>query len=66
MADLPPRAGSGPRARRPARLISFFPDVRVREVGLEEVRVVDPGLKAFDNLNTPEELEPARRELARR
>lgn len=42
------------------RVISFFDDVRVREVGPDELRAVDPELRSFTNLNTPEELEAAR------
>lgn len=38
------------------RVISFFPDVRLREVGEAELRVIDPDLRAFTNVNTPEEL----------
>ena len=38
------------------RVISFFPDVRVVEVGEADLRAVDPGLRAFTNVNTPEEL----------
>lgn len=38
------------------RVISFFADVRVRELGEDELRAVDPGLRSFTNVNTPEEL----------
>ena len=38
------------------RVISFFGDVRVREVGEGELRAIDPELRAFTNVNTPEEL----------
>lgn len=54
------------------RVISFFADVRVRDVPADELRGIDPGLRAFTNVNTPEELaalaaRPDRREaLARR
>lgn len=41
------------------RMISWFGDVRVRELSLEEVRVVEPELRAFMNVNTPEELAAA-------
>ena len=41
------------------RVISFFPDVRVRAVGEAELRAVDPELRAFTNVNTPEELAAA-------
>lgn len=48
-------------ARGELRVISFFSDVRVRAVERDEVRRGDPDLRAFLNLNTPEELERARR-----
>lgn len=38
------------------RVISFFGDVRVAEVGEVDLRAVDPELRAFTNVNTPEEL----------
>lgn len=38
------------------RVISFFGDVRVAEVGEADLRAVDPDLRAFTNVNTPEEL----------
>jgi molybdopterin-guanine dinucleotide biosynthesis protein A len=38
------------------RVISFFPDVRVRIVPEEDLRAVDPRLRTFTNVNTPEEL----------
>lgn len=38
------------------RVISFFPDVRVREVGEADLRALDPDLRALTNVNTPEEL----------
>jgi molybdopterin-guanine dinucleotide biosynthesis protein A len=41
------------------RVISFFGDVRVREVGEDELRALDPDLRSFTNLNTPEELAAA-------
>ncbi len=47
-------------ARGDLRVISFFPDVKVREVGAEEIGAIDPELRSFTNLNTPEELERAR------
>jgi molybdopterin-guanine dinucleotide biosynthesis protein A len=53
-------------ARGDMRVISFFPDVRVREVGAAEIRAVDPELRAFENLNTPEDLERAKRAGASR
>jgi molybdopterin-guanine dinucleotide biosynthesis protein A len=38
------------------RVISFFPDVRLRIIGEDELRAVDPDLRSFTNVNTPEEL----------
>lgn len=38
------------------RVISFFPDVRVRELGEADLRALDPDLRALTNVNTPEEL----------
>lgn len=43
------------------RVISFFAEVRVREVTEDELRAVDPELRSFTNLNTPGELAAARR-----
>lgn len=37
------------------KVTNFFPRVRVREVGEEEVRPLDPDLHSFRNVNTPEE-----------
>ncbi|MDP9266051.1 MAG: molybdenum cofactor guanylyltransferase [Chloroflexota bacterium] len=48
-------------ASRRMRVISFFPDVRVRDVGEDELRTADPELRSFTNVNTPEELETAKR-----
>ena len=42
---------------RERRIISFFPQVRVRYVTLEDVAPFDPGLGSFRNVNTPEEWE---------
>src|SRR5262249_5845140 len=42
------------------RVISFFPDVRVRVIEASELRTVDPELRSFTNVNTPEELTQAR------
>lgn len=47
------------------KLISWFPEVKVREISEEEVRAIDPHLRTFLNLNTPDELKQAE-ELARR
>jgi molybdopterin-guanine dinucleotide biosynthesis protein A len=39
------------------RIISFFPQVRVRYVTPEDVATLDPHLSSFRNVNTPEEWE---------
>ncbi len=39
------------------RIISFFPHVRVRYIPPEEAERLDPGLRSFRNVNTPEEWE---------
>lgn len=38
------------------RVISFFPDIRVRTVEAGELRPLDLDLRSFTNVNTPEEL----------
>jgi molybdopterin-guanine dinucleotide biosynthesis protein A len=43
------------------RMISYFRDVRVREVEQAEWQQVDPLGRAFFNVNTPEDLAEARR-----
>lgn len=43
------------------RVISFFPAVRVRFVDEPEVDRFDPAHRSFFNINTPEDLETARR-----
>ncbi len=43
------------------RMISYFRDVRVREVGEDECRAHDPRGLAFFNVNTPDDLAEARR-----
>ena len=48
------------------RIVSFFDDVRVLELGEDELRRVDPGLASFTNVNTPEELEAVRGSAAAR
>ncbi len=45
------------------RIISFFPDVRVRYIAPEEAAALDPGLRSFRNVNTPEEWEEILRSL---
>jgi molybdopterin-guanine dinucleotide biosynthesis protein A len=44
------------------RIISFFPHVRVRYVSPADVTPLDPGLRSFRNVNTPEEWEGVRAE----
>jgi len=41
------------------RVISFFPDVRVRKITKSEIEQFDPLLRSFNNVNTPEEYERA-------
>jgi len=41
------------------RVISFFDQVRVLRIGEETIRAVDPTLRSFTNVNTPEELAAA-------
>jgi molybdopterin-guanine dinucleotide biosynthesis protein A len=48
-------------ARGEQRMISYFADVRVVEVSEDEWRQVDPLGLAFFNVNTPDDLEEARR-----
>ncbi len=43
------------------KVIGFFPDVRVREVGGEEIDRFDPERYSLFNVNTPEDLAEARR-----
>ncbi len=50
-------------ARGQRRMIAFLDAVRVRVVTEDDVRSVDPDLRSFFNVNTPEDLERAR-ELA--
>jgi molybdopterin-guanine dinucleotide biosynthesis protein A len=42
------------RAKR-RRIVSFFPQVRVRYVTQQEVTPLDPDLRSFRNINTPQE-----------
>lgn len=42
------------------RMISYLSEVRVREVGETELRMIDPGLQSFFNVNTPQTLDLAR------
>ncbi len=41
------------------RVISFFDEVRVQTIAERELRVADPTLRSFTNVNTPEELATA-------
>ena len=43
------------------RVISFFDEVRVQAIEERELRVADPTLRSFTNVNTPEELASALR-----
>lgn len=47
------------------KLIIWFPEVKVRVMETAEVQAIDPDLRTFVNLNTPDELRQAE-ELARR
>lgn len=44
------------------KISAFFSQVRVREVGPEEIRQFDPAFRSFFNANTPEEWAEAMRE----
>jgi molybdopterin-guanine dinucleotide biosynthesis protein A len=37
------------------KMISWFKEVSIREMELEEIRAFDPGLQSFKNINTPDE-----------
>jgi molybdopterin-guanine dinucleotide biosynthesis protein A len=41
------------------RVISFFDEVRVQPIEERELRIADPTLRSFTNVNTPEELASA-------
>ena len=56
-----PAMGAAIRAQR-RRIISFFPQVRVRYVTPEDAILIDPNLRSFRNINTPAEWESARQE----
>jgi molybdopterin-guanine dinucleotide biosynthesis protein A len=43
------------------RIVSFFPQIRVRYVTPEDIAPFDSRLRSFRNVNTPEEWEAARR-----
>jgi molybdopterin-guanine dinucleotide biosynthesis protein A len=55
------RAIQAALARGDQRMISYFSDVRVREVAEAEWRDVEPAGQAFFNVNTPDDLAEARR-----
>ncbi|MFO7783923.1 MAG: molybdenum cofactor guanylyltransferase [Thermodesulfobacteriota bacterium] len=42
--------------RKERRIVSFYSEVRVRYVEEQEIRIVEPNLDAFINVNRPEEL----------
>src|SRR5688572_20741805 len=48
------------------RVISFFPEVRVREIPEADLRALDPDLRSLTNVNTPEELAAATAPRSRR
>jgi molybdopterin-guanine dinucleotide biosynthesis protein A len=45
------------------RVISFFPDVRLRVVDVDEARSIEPDDESFFNVNTPADLAEAERRL---
>jgi molybdopterin-guanine dinucleotide biosynthesis protein A len=45
------------------KIVGFLPDVNVRTVTADELRPLDPDLRAFQNLNTPEDMAAATRYL---
>jgi molybdopterin-guanine dinucleotide biosynthesis protein A len=45
------------------KIVGFLPDVKVRTVTADELRPLDPDLRAFQNLNTPEDMAAATRYL---
>jgi molybdopterin-guanine dinucleotide biosynthesis protein A len=49
--------------RNELRITGLFNHLRVRLVGEAAIRVIDPELRSFTNLNTPEELTRVRREI---
>ncbi len=48
-------------ARGEKRLVTIVESIKARRVGEEELRRVDPGLRSFLNVNTPEDYERALR-----
>jgi len=47
------------------RLVSFFPNVRVRYVTPAEIASIDPNLRSFRNINTPNEWKAVQEEWQR-
>ena len=45
------------------KIVGFLPDVNVRTITADELRPLDPDLRAFQNLNTPEDMAAATRYL---
>lgn len=45
------------------RIVGFLPEVRVRTVTANDLQPLDPDLRAFQNLNTPEEFQAAEQQL---
>src|SRR5664279_5813628 len=50
--------------RNELRISGLFDHLRIRLVGEAAIRIIDPELRSFTNLNTPEELARARREVS--
>ena len=46
------------------KIVNFFSEVRVKEVGEEQIKKVDPGLVSFFNINRPEEFAASERMLS--
>jgi molybdopterin-guanine dinucleotide biosynthesis protein A len=46
------------------KVIGFFPDVRVRAIGADEIDAIDPERWSFINVNTPDDLAVARQHAA--
>ncbi len=43
------------------RVVSFFPSVRVRYIDVAAVKAIDPSLRSFWNVNTPQDWERVRK-----
>jgi molybdopterin-guanine dinucleotide biosynthesis protein A len=52
-------------SRKELRIFDFFDKVKVRYVEASEIRTVDPDMLSFFNINTPADLERARRLILR-